>query len=56
MIKITNFPKFLEYYRNTPGSWLSTLHNNGYPSAKMMGDYNYELNDLEYTHFVLRWT
>ena len=56
-----SFPKFMkEFFDDECNTWEESLRNNGYPSAQydlMNGDFEIiEMDNIEYTHFVLRWS
>lgn len=54
---LRNFPKFKdEHCYDEYSSWEESLQNNGYPSAVSLNGLLYEMDDYEYTHFVLRWS
>jgi len=60
IFNLGKFPKFkIEYANDEYETWGESLRNNGYPSARVC-DYDelvyYEMDDLEYTLFVLRWS
>ena len=56
---LEDFQNFKNAYRyDEYDSWLDSLRNNGYPSSKVVSYHNdlYEMDDIEYTWFVLNWS
>lgn len=63
--KLHDYKKFKEEYWNDGHvNWLHSLRAHGYPSTNQVyigndvfeGDCVYEMDDIEFTHFVLRWS
>lgn len=59
-LKITDFPRFVDAHIKNLDTWVTDLHNDGYVSAcfSVYVEENipiFLMNELEYTHFVLRW-
>ena len=62
--KLHDYENFKDEYRydgNT--SWLASLREHGYPSTNQLYNPNgsllpevFEMDDIEFTHFVLRWS
>jgi|LakMenE01Jun11ns_1017448.scaffolds.fasta_scaffold6989784_1 hypothetical protein len=59
IFNLMGFPKFRRFAAGDGyDTWEASLRNNGFPSARVH-DYNdliYEMDDIEYTWFVLRWS
>lgn len=67
---LKNFPKYREEHQDDDFiTWAGSLQNNGYPSSKSIGIWEtksirmweidvweFEMDDFEYTHFVLKWS
>ena len=54
---LKNFPKYREEHQDDVYStWIESLQSNGYPSTKNIGMWEFEMDDFEYTHFVLKWS
>lgn len=59
---LSKFPRYTsEFFDDDFNSWVESLRNNGYSSASFCGpNYNgylrISMDDIEYTHFVLRWS
>ncbi len=52
---LINFPKFVEQYKHSTNTWLEDLKNDGYNSTH--GDIKtFSMEEVEYTHFVLKWS
>lgn len=57
LVDLDNFPNFRFAYYNDGVSWIKSFHNSGYPSAEVFRDsFFFVLDEIEYTHFVLRWS
>lgn len=55
--RLVDFPKFRDEYLNDGyETWGESLRNNGYPSTQVVGAEMFEMDDIEYTHFVLRFS
>ena len=53
---MNNFPKFKEaYIWSSNLLWEDDLHDAGYKSATNTVNELIEMDDIEYTHFVLKW-
>ena len=62
--KLHDYEKFKDEYQfdgNT--SWLASLREHGYPSTNQIFNSDgslypevFEMDDIEFTHFVLRWS
>jgi len=58
-INLKDYPNFIEAYTNDGCySWGDSLHSAGYRSANgyELGMYEFELDEVEFTWFVLRWS
>ncbi len=58
---LINFPKFVEQYKHSTNTWLEDLKNDGYNSTygqSVRGNYpkTFLMEEVEYTHFVLKWS
>ena len=59
LVDLNDFPKFLiEHIGDTSTTWEENLLDSGYPSAILVDDTqrDFLMDEIEYTHFVLRWT
>ena len=60
IIDIRNYPKFMrEYEDEWHYTWEQSFHTAGFKSATRREEmliWEYELDDEEYTWFVLRWS
>jgi hypothetical protein len=57
LFDVTDFPKFVSYAgENFPKSLMSdSIIAAGYKSTKFRSYGSWYMDDIEYTHFVLRW-
>jgi hypothetical protein len=58
---LRDFPKFWRYYSRIAEdkrSWIYCFHDDGFPSVKQVAQswYTVEMDDDEYTWFVLKWS
>ena len=57
---LSDFPRFKQaYFTDHYRTWGDSLRNNGYPSTNELVEVEvglYEMDDHEYTWFVLRWS
>jgi hypothetical protein len=61
IFKLTDFPKFKDAHLGKGIPWHVVLHNDGYQSAICRWRDGkplpcVEMDDIEYTHFVLKWS
>jgi hypothetical protein len=56
IFNIRDFPKFWDAHIGDNIPWETHLHNDGYSSAKHTSFLRFEMADIEYTHFVLKWS
>jgi len=57
ILELYKFPRFSkEYQDDKRESWGESLRNNGYPSAREISTLVFEIDGVEYTHFILKWS